>query len=704
MAFYDKFPYTNFQEINLDKLIIRMLQLELEQKEFINNNVIKYADPISWNITKQYEANTVVTDEAGNAYISSQPVPAGVSINNTDYWSKIGNFDQLWTDIKTAIAPADEGSGTTATAARAVNDMVWMNNALYIVTAPMIAGDSYVVGSNCELTSVEEQLKKLIGDVDTITDDLVTTKQDLESEMEDMRTFFQQELQAIPEFPTPEAFGAIGDGITDDTAAFRALLAHCKANNIQCFIPSKSYQLTSNILFDSSLIMNNGGTYPNKKLFTNGDHVAEFNVNYLSAPISITDLRGTSYDGYVLQACTENPETGNIIIGMYSGTTNKGLLVEVTSAFSVVRRVLGEYGHINDMCYDPERRSIFIAPGGAGVNAYKLIEISASTLEIVQVYDLDYPDAPKWHVAYDDASKSLIVSSYHMQWFIDAKTMETYAVTNIEYLDENYVEEAMQNSFINDGKLYVFSFADWQYFNWYFTCYNYATESKDHIQPLQGFNNAMEFEGTYNFNGKKYMLASDGLELYQFEIYDTKLKTGYSIENMNKAGRVLEAGENVDNLRTIGVYAVYSATQAATLTGSVPFSAQRGFKLRVESYAWRATKQIAENVAGIVMSRIYNPDTHSWSAWHMETPYSITYGAVVDVPANGHLDIPITYPVPLTDAPDIYVQLYSDGETAAAYGACCAMVESATATNCLIRVFNNFQSSHLTMRMRLLLV
>lgn len=171
MAFYDKFPYTNFQEINLDKLIIKILQLELEQKEFINNNVIKYADPIQWNITTQYEANTVVTDQAGNAYISSQPVPVGVSINNTDYWSKVGNFDELWSDIKNAISPADEGSGSTATAARSVNDLVWMNNNLYIVTAPMIAGDSYVVGSNCEPTSIDEELKKLIAGLDQeITD------------------------------------------------------------------------------------------------------------------------------------------------------------------------------------------------------------------------------------------------------------------------------------------------------------------------------------------------------------------------------------------------------------------------------------------------------------------------------------------------------------------------------------------------------
>lgn len=175
MAFYDKFPYTNFQEINLDWIIKALNILEQEQKEFINNNVIKYADPIGWNITTQYEANTVVTDVNGNAYISSQPVPVGVNITNTDYWSKIGNFDVLWSTVKNGITTADEGAGTTATAARAVNDLVWVQDELLRVTAPMIAGDSYVIGSNAVNTSVSLELLRRIA-AETILQTAIQTE------------------------------------------------------------------------------------------------------------------------------------------------------------------------------------------------------------------------------------------------------------------------------------------------------------------------------------------------------------------------------------------------------------------------------------------------------------------------------------------------------------------------------------------------
>ncbi len=96
MAFYDKFPYTNFQELNLDYLIRKLVEQDKKIADFINLSTIKYADPIQWNITTQYEANTVVVDpETGTAYISSQPVPAGVSLSNTDYWSVIFDLSDV---------------------------------------------------------------------------------------------------------------------------------------------------------------------------------------------------------------------------------------------------------------------------------------------------------------------------------------------------------------------------------------------------------------------------------------------------------------------------------------------------------------------------------------------------------------------------------------------------------------------------------
>lgn len=157
-----KAPYTNFHDLNLDWIIDTLNDFNARLTNFVSLATIKYADPIQWDITNQYEANTVVVDSAGNAYLSVQPVPSGVSLDRTEYWTKIGNFDELWANVKKAITPNDEGHSTTATASRAVNDLVWVNGALVRITRAMSAGDAYVQGSNCVTSSTNEVLHYLL--------------------------------------------------------------------------------------------------------------------------------------------------------------------------------------------------------------------------------------------------------------------------------------------------------------------------------------------------------------------------------------------------------------------------------------------------------------------------------------------------------------------------------------------------------------
>lgn len=155
-------PYTNFHDLNLDWIIEVLNEFNTKLTNFVSLATIKYANPIQWDITSQYEANSVVVDSNGNAYLSVQPVPSGVSLDRTEFWTKIGNFDELWADVKKAITPNDEGHSPTATANRAVNDLVWVNGALVRVTKAMIAGDAYVPGSNCVSSSTNEVLHYLI--------------------------------------------------------------------------------------------------------------------------------------------------------------------------------------------------------------------------------------------------------------------------------------------------------------------------------------------------------------------------------------------------------------------------------------------------------------------------------------------------------------------------------------------------------------
>lgn len=98
---WEKVPYTNLHNLDLDWIVSKIKEQEATIKNFINVSTIKYADPIQWNITKQYEANTVVIDPAtGTAYISTKPVPSGIALSNTDYWTVVFDLDALFSDLE----------------------------------------------------------------------------------------------------------------------------------------------------------------------------------------------------------------------------------------------------------------------------------------------------------------------------------------------------------------------------------------------------------------------------------------------------------------------------------------------------------------------------------------------------------------------------------------------------------------------------
>ena len=96
LGFFDKYPYTDFHELNLDWIIkvIRDLAKEMHDWEIVNQ--ISYQG--LWDITKNYPKSSVVSDN-NDGYISIQPVPIGINIDNTDYWIKIANFSQELADL-----------------------------------------------------------------------------------------------------------------------------------------------------------------------------------------------------------------------------------------------------------------------------------------------------------------------------------------------------------------------------------------------------------------------------------------------------------------------------------------------------------------------------------------------------------------------------------------------------------------------------
>ena len=269
-----KAPYTNFHDLNLDWIMDKLNEFNTKLTNFVSLATIKYANPIQWDITRQYEANTVVVDSTGNAYLSVQPVPSGVSLDRTEFWTKIGNFDALWANVKKAITPTDEGHSPAATAARAINDLVWVNGALVRVTKTMIAGDAYVPGSNCVSSSTNEVLHYLITafneglstektarenadtQLQTAIDAEKTARENADTQLQtaidnetQARITADEKLQKQIEnvsstaFANVKDYGAAGTGIADDTAAIKKAIA----SGLPLLFPDGTYSITQDV-------------------------------------------------------------------------------------------------------------------------------------------------------------------------------------------------------------------------------------------------------------------------------------------------------------------------------------------------------------------------------------------------------------------------------------------------------------------------
>lgn len=258
MGLFDQFPYTNFHELNLDWLIRLIKELENTVNNFVALNTIKYADPIQWNITTQYEANTVVVDpQTGTAYISSKAVPAGVALTNTEYWSVIFTLDIISANKNLTLR--DDGSNVLATFASAAGDWLLWNGTLYKVSQTINVNEAYVAGYNLDRYTIEQFIDDLKTDLVSEIDDLKTEIIGYIGDLDNLTTTDKTNLvSAINElvsinnnnkyYVTPEEFGAVGDGSTDDTTALQSAID----SGYPVILKEKKYRITDTLIVDIS--------------------------------------------------------------------------------------------------------------------------------------------------------------------------------------------------------------------------------------------------------------------------------------------------------------------------------------------------------------------------------------------------------------------------------------------------------------------
>ena len=245
---WNKYPYTDFHELNDSWILATLKELINQVENFVSINAIKYADPIQWDITRQYEKNTIVMDpQTGTAYISVAPVPIGVQLNRPEYWTVVFDLGSFVTKAaKNFTSRYEEDTTTTATFNTNAGEWLVWGDELYVANVNITAGDTYVVNSNVTRITVEavkNDILSMIGDLD----DLDTT------DKSNLVAAINEVLSARPEYViSPADFGGVGDGVTDDTQAITDALAECQTTKKPFYVePDKNYLYTSPIVISS---------------------------------------------------------------------------------------------------------------------------------------------------------------------------------------------------------------------------------------------------------------------------------------------------------------------------------------------------------------------------------------------------------------------------------------------------------------------
>ena len=104
MGLFDSFPLSNAYAVNLDWIMKKIREVEEFVRNYAAVNNVAYAGV--WDITKQYPQWALVTD-GDTSWISMQPVPKGVPLENVDYWQKLADLDPRISGIIVQLADVE---------------------------------------------------------------------------------------------------------------------------------------------------------------------------------------------------------------------------------------------------------------------------------------------------------------------------------------------------------------------------------------------------------------------------------------------------------------------------------------------------------------------------------------------------------------------------------------------------------------------
>ena len=250
-------------------------------------------------------------------------------------------------------------------------------------------------------------------------------------------------------------FGAVGDGVADDTAAFKR--ANDNLKNKILLIPNGIYKINEHISFDTVDSVMDMGTYNNIKPFYPTE------TPMLKGASNIAFVKNIQYGDEVnqCQGFTYNDKKNVFVLACINSDGTKQNLYELNpDTFEIV----GTYkfsdpdrmGHCNTMCYNKNTNKIYLANGLKNGNNLSVFNADTMTFEKTitlneRVFNIGYDPITRTYVSIVPISGQQRLREVNL-YNDDFQKMKTYQI-DYQYDDFNNNGALMLNGCIMSATL-----------------------------------------------------------------------------------------------------------------------------------------------------------------------------------------------------------------------------------------------------------
>ena len=463
---------------------------------------------------------------------------------------------------------------------------------------------------------------------------------------------------------TPQMFGAVGNGTTNDTAAFQSALSSGR----KVVIPQANYKLNSVLWSDDSIVISDSGTYVNKPLIISKTLregppilrlVKEFNASLSNArdyrvqtgcydPVNERIILAYCYKNENPDPSNPNNYTSDLVLTAYDLDWNP------ISGLSVV---IPKAGHGNSVVYAPDINNpsvnkIYVIVGNRDLSdssVGQIAVINPDTLTLDRFISPVTDSNRTWQMAYDTDNEifylqySMAGGTSMFRAFDKSLTPLTKtfpsgvdAVSGIGQFDYGTDGLNLQGPVVIDGQFLQVMFgtkygtAGWGSNGALIAQYNYHTGDVKKVYRVTSPYPADEPQCIINVKGRLYFISDssqrDGFRNVSVSqiVFDNRMvgqtESPYTDAKLLSSARI---PSNLNDIITPGWYVATGEAGANNARGLTNDPCPQAFSLYVIPLMVRdARAQIAISSHGEVYVRVFLPSGPTWYGWRQlaETP------------------------------------------------------------------------------------